>query len=115
MPYVQRDDDGAIVAISIQASDTCSEWVDAETPEFAAFLAQWPPPAEDDLARSDQSLIRVVEDVIDTLIEKNVIRFTDLPEAAQHKLAHRRSLRRSQAALESFGDDDQQSPAVIKL
>lgn len=58
------------------------------------------------LAESDQTLIRVVEDLVDTLIAKDLLRFTDLPEAAQAKLLERRSLRRSVNALNLLQDDD---------
>jgi len=34
-----------------------------------------------------------------------VIRFTDLPEAAQHKLLTRRSMRRTKGPLRLFGED----------
>lgn len=60
------------------------------------------------LAESDQALIRVVEDLVDTLIAKDLLRFTDLPEAAQAKLLERRSLRHSVNALNLLQDDDQQ-------
>ena len=58
------------------------------------------------LAESDQALIRVVEDLIDTLIGKDLLRFTDLPEAAQAKLLERRNLRHSVNALNLLQDDD---------
>jgi hypothetical protein len=58
------------------------------------------------LAESDQALIRVVEDLVDTLIAKDLLRFTDLPEAAQAKLLKRRDLRRSVNALNLLQDDD---------
>jgi hypothetical protein len=60
------------------------------------------------LAESDQALIRVVEDLIDTLVAKDLLHFTDLPEAAQAKLLERRSLRRSVNALNLLQDDEQQ-------
>jgi hypothetical protein len=63
--------------------------------------------ALDRLADSDQSLIRVVEDLIDTLIRKDLIHFTDLPDAAQAKLLERRSLRRSVNALNLFREEEQ--------
>lgn len=60
------------------------------------------------LAGSDHGMVRVLEDLIETLIGKNLIRFTDLPEAAQAKLLERRTLRRSVNALSIFrGEDDQ--------
>jgi hypothetical protein len=45
------------------------------------------------LYESDLEIIRVLEDLIDVLIGKGVIVLTDLPEAAQAKLAERRNLR----------------------
>lgn len=65
------------------------------------------PGALERLAESDQALVRVLEDLIDTLIGKNLIQFTDLPDAAQAKLLERRTLRRSVNALNLIEDDDQ--------
>lgn len=45
------------------------------------------------LSGSDVGLARVLEDVIDVLITRGVIQFTDLPEAAQSKLLERRETR----------------------
>lgn len=47
----------------------------------------------DSLSQSDLALVRVIEDLIDTLIEKGLIQFTDLPSAAQAKLLSRRETR----------------------
>jgi hypothetical protein len=115
MPYVGRDQNGNIIAVSTNSSPLATELMAEDSLELHGYLAQLSPPAVDALARSDQDLIRVVEDIIDTLIEKNVIRFTDLPEAAQHKLVHRRSLRRSKIALDLLGEDEDKTIPVIKL
>lgn len=64
------------------------------------------------LAESDQALIRVVEDLIDTLIRKDLLHFTDLPEAAQAKLLERRSLRHSVNTLSLLGEDDDNSGLI---
>jgi hypothetical protein len=47
----------------------------------------------DALSQSDAAIARVLEDLIDVLINKGVIQFTDLPEAAQTKLMTRRQTR----------------------
>jgi hypothetical protein len=47
------------------------------------------------LSQTDTSLVRVLEDLIDVLITRGVIQFTDLPEAAQTKLLERRETRAS--------------------
>lgn len=65
------------------------------------------PAALDRLASSDQALIRVLEDLVETLVSRNVIHFTDLPEAAQTKLLERRSLRRSLNGLQLLQEDEQ--------
>lgn len=51
-----------------------------------------PAPAEA-LSQTDLALARVLEDLIDTLIAKGLIQFTDLPAAAQSKLLNRRETR----------------------
>ena len=49
--------------------------------------------ADGDFARLDADFVRVLEDVIDTLIARNVINITDLPDQAQAKLFARKSYR----------------------
>ncbi len=46
-----------------------------------------------ELASSDSGLARVTEDLIDILIHRGVIQFTDFPAAAQAKLLQRRLTR----------------------
>ncbi len=56
---------------------------------------------------SDLSLVRVLEDVVDVLIEKGAFMFTDLPEKAQIKLRGRSGFRKQFAYVETlFGEDD---------
>jgi hypothetical protein len=49
--------------------------------------------AEELLSQSDTAIARVLEDLIDVLITRGVIQFTDLPQAAQNKLLSRRQTR----------------------
>jgi hypothetical protein len=112
MPYVQRDSSGSISAISVEKTDSASEWVEADAPELNAYLARLgvagnPPEVASALEESDHALIRVVDDLVNVLVEKNLMRFTDLPEAAQKKLLERRSLRQSLTALKLLSDDEQ--------
>lgn len=110
MPYVARSADGRIGAISGEATEAAGEWLDPADPELHEFLGRIMP--ADDLARSDQPLIRVVEDLVNTLIDKNLIRFTDLPEAAQQKLMLRRTLRRTRSSLDLLGDGSAPAPDI---
>jgi hypothetical protein len=51
------------------------------------------PDTNNTLSQTDTSLVRVLEDLIDVLITRGVIQFTDLPEPAQAKLLERRETR----------------------
>jgi hypothetical protein len=64
------------------------------------------PPRDNPLSSSDAGLARVTEDLIDLLIVRGVIRFTDLPLAAQNKLLERKETRaRLSNSLDLLGDD----------
>ena len=62
----------------------------------------------DDFNRLDADFVRVIEDVIDTLITKNILNITDLPAEAQAKLFARKSFRErvSKSALRLFEPTD---------
>lgn len=110
MPYIQRNTEGNISAVSAEQSTTFSEWAEPNSSELKAYLSKITgqmPEAENALAESDHALVRVVDDLVNVLIEKNLMRFTDLPEAAQQKLMARQSLRQSLNSLKLLGDEDQ--------
>lgn len=104
MRYVARDEAGRVTAASLVQDGAHPEALPAEAPELAAFargLAEQGP-----LADSDLHLVRVLEDLIDLLIDKDVIRFTDLPGPAQEKLMGRRSLRHRLQGLKLIDDNE---------
>ncbi|HBA08899.1 MAG: hypothetical protein CTY35_02165 [Methylotenera sp.] len=104
MAYVLKNHLGQIVASS--ATEKLSdEWVEivATDKAYIDFLEK--SLAESDPFReSDIHLARVLEDLISLLIERNVIRFTDLPEHAQKRLNQRQSMR-SKSHLAGILDD----------
>ena len=103
MPYVRRNSSGQIVALSVEALDGF-ELVSEDDLDLSEFeLRQWA--AHNRLRESDLAVVRVLDDLINLLIDKNVIRFTDLPDAAQKKLLDRRGLRESGAHLGLLKDD----------
>jgi hypothetical protein len=88
MPYPTRDDQGAIAGLLREAPTPDAEFLPHDHPEVADFLG-----GDAGFDRLDADFVRVIEDVIDTLIVKNVFNITDLPEQAQAKLFARKSFR----------------------
>ncbi len=104
MLHVVRDPNGFILSVS---NEPRSETVPIENgdPELLTFLGH--PAGEPARAMNDIDFVRVIEDVIDTLITTHVIRLTDLPTAAQHKLIMRKGLRNQlHGSLDLLGNDD---------
>lgn len=107
MPYVQRDDAGNLCAISQVKQANFSEWLNDSDTELVAFLSRINPSLQE-LTSSDLDFVRVVEDVIELLIDKNLVRFTDLPAPAQSKMMKRRKLRKNLKGTEfDLFDDDE--------
>ncbi len=104
MFYVIRDSDGSVRSVSRDPAPA-SESYECLPPEIQEFFGQASPdPA---FGAADAGFVRVLEDLIDTLISKGVIRHTDLPAAAQKKLLLRKGLRsRISGALDLLGSDD---------
>lgn len=106
MRYVLRDDEGVVVSVHrdpIPGSHVLS----ADDPEVLAFIQGTQTTESTSYASLDAHLVRVLEDLIDVLIERNVLMVTDLPPEAQQKLFDRKSFRsRAQKhALRLFGDE----------
>jgi hypothetical protein len=91
MPYVHRSADGTIASLHREPSTEAAELLDDRHPDVQAFVGRTALPEE--FSRLDADFVRVIEDVIDTLIVKNIINITDLPAEAQAKLFARKSFR----------------------
>ena len=90
MPYALRTRDGLIASLHRQP-EPGSEFLPPDHPDVLAFLGR-----EDQVnkfASMDAGLVRVLEDLVDVLIMRNVIRITDLPPEAQQKLFDRKHFR----------------------
>jgi hypothetical protein len=101
MPYVKRDNQGHITAVNLGPGEGLVE-VAPGSPELLDFMQKMGMEYST-LQQSDMRLVRVLEDLIDLLIDRDVIRFTDLPLPAQEKLMERRSMRQSLGALNLLG------------
>lgn len=95
MPYVARDDHGQITDVQERETEMAYEQVALDDPELVSFLNNGLGETQirAELEASDMEFIRVIEDVITVLIDKRVFMLTDLPAAAQQKLARRYKLR----------------------
>lgn len=94
MAYVLKNTQGKIIAASA-TENISDEWlfIDASDKEYLEFL-EGALTDGDSFRESDIHLARVLEDLIALLIERNMIRFTDLPQAAQKRLNDRQSMRK---------------------
>ncbi len=115
MPYVKKDDGGKIVAVSeieLEGFEPLQLSYDPEIEkreglEGVAELIASTMGSEQVLAATDMELVRVIEDLVMVLVDKNQIRFTDLPDAAQRKMLERRRIRDSMHThLNLLPDDD---------
>lgn len=108
MPFVHRGPDGRIVSVHREAAPGAADWLEPGHPDLAELLGASPSPAPAPAFDAlDAEFVRVIEDVIDVLIGRNLIRLTDLPPEAQRKLMRRKGLRdpAGRHALDLFGQD----------
>ena len=91
MPYVMRNPQGDIVALYKHA-EPGSEYLSSDAPEVLAFFSDTAK-GEGFSLQDDLAMIRVIEDIVDILISKNVIVLTDLPAAVQQKLLRQQNRR----------------------
>lgn len=104
MPYVMKSADGKIAAVrpdltsADQSQLTGWAYVEANDTAYIEFL-QASISEHDPFRESDIQLARVLEDLISLLIDREIIRFTDFPAAAQKRLIYRQNLRNTRQSL----------------
>ena len=108
MPYVSRNEQGAITGVFNKPTPIAREMLDIDDTELRRYLeGEDGSDPQGALAASDREMARIVEDLIDVLIAKKVINFTDFPAEAQKKLLRRSNLRRNLSTLRDLvGDED---------
>jgi len=93
MAYIFRNAQGIIIGSSSENLAEGWAFIEDKDKEYLVYLdhllAESTPFRE-----SDIQLARVLEDLITLLIERDVIRFTDFPPAAQKRLNSREVLRK---------------------
>lgn len=106
MVYVQRDAGGRLVRVERDSFEGAQSLA-ADDPEVLAWLTERGLEGRlQSLQRSDLELVRVLEDLVGVLVDRGVIRYTDLPEAARRKLEARASTRASLGSLSALVDED---------
>ncbi len=122
MPYVVRDGEGNVRAVFDSPVDGAEE-VAPDDPDLGVFINQNAQTGMvlDEWVQSDLELVRVVEDLVEVLIDKGVFMFNELPGGAQRKLNTRRGRRKEMDLMESlFGEmalpeDEQGGGTVIDI
>ncbi|MDF1588767.1 MAG: hypothetical protein P1P93_06370 [Gammaproteobacteria bacterium] len=109
MAYVERNSQGQIIAAHETQQSNAQEFLAIDSPELTEFLinSASKKDVQAALSTSDVALIRVLEDLINTLIDKKVILFTDLPMAAREKLSNREKIRGHLNSLADLMGEDE--------
>ena len=108
MFYVQRDAQGQLVRVEAAAYAEATETLAADNHEIQAWFANAAVETSlKQLKQSDLEMIRVLDDLIQVLTSKGVIRVTDLPPAAQAKLMDRTQAREALGGLSQLIDDEE--------
>ncbi len=110
MPYAIRNAKHEIVALLKEPVPGQDEFLPADNQEVMQFLGLTSrEDARGALKVSDRQLARVTEDLIQLLIQKNLILFTELPLPVQDKLLLREKLRASlnERIKDNFLDDQE--------
>ena len=110
MPFVKRNNKNKIIGIYCEKQDDDDDEELAVTDkEVIEFLenGDYSEYTSHLLNQSDSEFIRVLEDLIDVLLDKHIILLTDLPEAAQQKMLKRKKIRKKyiQSILSEEDDD----------
>ena len=108
MPYITRNNQGEIVELHNSPENGGGNWIEAGDPEVLDFIKriETREQARQALTSTDNEMMRVVEDLIDILMERQIFIFTELPEAVQAKLNARKQLRKDMNSLENLINDD---------
>ena len=95
MIYIERNASGEIDNIEFSPGENREEISlhDPQLTEFIKTSADSDAIVQSVLDRLDMDMVRVIEDVIDIMIDRNLMLFTDLPEPVQNKLLFKRKMR----------------------
>lgn len=108
MFHVQRNAIGELSRVEAASFAEATETLPPDDHEIQAwFTNETVENSLNALKLSDIEMIRVLDDLIQVLTAKGVLRITDLPEAAQAKLLDRNRARVSLGGLSNLIDDEE--------
>jgi hypothetical protein len=93
VPYAQRNAQGSIIALFAQEEERGPEFIRSDHSDVQAFLYPGSEKVRSNMQASDMEMARVVEDLIQVLIEKDVINIESLPGPTRQKIERRKSAR----------------------
>lgn len=105
MVFVKRDQHHNIIAIFEKDTKKELEELSEDNKELIAFLARCQLEKKSSFLKADLELIRVIEDLIQILIAKNVISITDFPISAIEKLVVRNKIREQYKGISDIMDE----------
>nr|WP_218584006.1 tryptophan synthase subunit beta [Pseudomonas akapageensis] len=106
--YVQRDAQGLLSRVEVARYAEATETLPADHHEIQSWYANNAVETRlKQLKQSDLDMIRVLDDLIQVLTTKGVIRVTDLPPAAQAKLMDRTQAREALGGLDHLINDEE--------
>lgn len=110
MPFVSRDESGRIKGIFAEPNADAAEELGPDNADLVRFLAELglasPGTIRQLLAESDLRMVRLVDDLIDVLLDKTLIKITDLPAAAAQKYLQRQVARKRLQGIQDLMVDE---------
>lgn len=115
MPYIQRNHEQKIMALYADPCYAGHEFLPHDEAEVLDFLRSERSPNVGEgelgelrnvLSASDLQSIRIIDDLVFLMVRQNLIRLTDLPDAAQQKLLSRQQVRDQMGDLPDLLDEE---------
>lgn len=107
--YIKRDKKGQICAIFSQEDSGATEEIDMNNQEVVEFLLRCDKTMQLKFLQSDLQMVRVLEDLIDILMDKNIITITDFPQPVIDKLLARQAFRKRYAGIAGMEYNDEET------
>jgi hypothetical protein len=125
MPYMRRDPHTGLIVGNAGDDEPEAEYLAYDHPDVLAFLearGQDVSAIREGMAalrQSDPEMGRTLEDLIDVLIKKRILRMNDLPAVVQNRIAYRVKMRRVLAesldAIEKQSEQEPPAPALADI